>query len=143
MEDTQNLVREDRMPFDSSICVRVGDNTNREVKSVHGASEVMIDWPHARRGPVYQSTMEVLEAARSGRASADGGAERLPGLRQARRRVRRRLNHTPAQDRERNRTVHISGRPGPAPDPFPGPEPEPIPPQPTPPPGPIPVPPVR
>jgi hypothetical protein len=70
MEDTQNLVREDRMPFDSSVCVRVGDNTNREVKSVHGASEVMIDWPHARRGPVYQSTMEALEAARAGRASA-------------------------------------------------------------------------
>ena len=65
-----SLLKEDRIPFESSVCVRVGDSTNREVKSVHGACEVMIDWPHARRGPVYQETVGVLEAARSGRASA-------------------------------------------------------------------------
>lgn len=70
MEDTQSLAREDRMPFESPVCVRIGDSTKRDVKSVHGASEVMIDWPHARRGPVYQATVEVLEAARAGRADA-------------------------------------------------------------------------
>ena len=53
---------EDRMPFESPVCVTIGDSTKREVKSVHGASEVMIDWPHARRGPQYQATVDALEA---------------------------------------------------------------------------------
>ena len=75
MEDTGDLMKEERMPFESPVCVKVGASTNREVKSVHGASEVMIDWPHARRGPVYQSTVEVLEAARAGQVSADEARE--------------------------------------------------------------------
>jgi hypothetical protein len=71
MDHTASLDKEDRMPFESSVCVKTGDNTKREVKSVRGASEVLIDWPHARRGPVYQATMEVLQAALSGKASSD------------------------------------------------------------------------
>jgi hypothetical protein len=61
----------DRMPFGRTVCVRVSDNTKREVKSVRGACEVLIDWPHSRRGPVYQSTMEVLQAAIAGKVSAE------------------------------------------------------------------------
>ncbi|MEW9836556.1 DUF982 domain-containing protein [Mesorhizobium marinum] len=63
--------RAERMPFGSTVCVRTGDNTTRAVKSVRGACEVLIDWPHARRGPVYQSTMEVLQAALAGKASVE------------------------------------------------------------------------
>ena len=69
MDQTVSLEKEDRMPFDSSVCVKTGDNTKREVKSVRGASEVLVDWPHARRGPVYQSTMEVLETVLKGNGS--------------------------------------------------------------------------
>ena len=69
MDQTVSLEKEDRMPFDGSVCVKTGDNTKREVKSVRGAREVLIDWPHARRGPVYQSTMEVLETALKGNGS--------------------------------------------------------------------------
>ena len=68
MADT--LQDEDRMPFESPVCVRIGDSTRREVKSVQGASEVLIDWPHARRGPQYHATVDVLEAARAGRSTA-------------------------------------------------------------------------
>jgi hypothetical protein len=71
MADTDALHNEDRLPFESPVCVRIGDSTNREVNSVHGASEVMIDWPHARRGPQYHVTVDVLEAARAGRATAE------------------------------------------------------------------------
>jgi hypothetical protein len=60
-----------RLPFASPVCVRTGDSTKREVKSVQGACEVMIDWPHARRGPVYQSTMEVLQYALAGKTSVE------------------------------------------------------------------------
>ena len=70
MEHTATLEKEDRLPFESSVCVKISDNTKREVKSVRGACEVLIDWPHARRGPVYQSTMEVLQAALAGKADA-------------------------------------------------------------------------
>ena len=70
MADTDTPQNEERMPFESPVCVRIGGSTNREVNSVHGASEVMIDWPHARRGPQYQVTVEVLESARAGRATA-------------------------------------------------------------------------
>lgn len=70
MDHTATLEKEDRLPFESSVCVKISDNTKREVKSVRGACEVLIDWPHARRGPVYQSTMEVLQAALAGKANA-------------------------------------------------------------------------
>ena len=71
MEQTASLEKEDRLPFSSPVCVQISDNTKREVKSVRGASEVLIDWPHSRRGPVYQTTMEVLQAAIAGKATAD------------------------------------------------------------------------
>lgn len=71
MEQTASLDKQDRLPFGSPICVLVGGSTKRQVKSVRGAQEVLIDWPHARRGPVYQSTMEVLQAALAGKATAE------------------------------------------------------------------------
>lgn len=71
MEQTITATKEDRLPFDSSVCVRLSDNTKREVKSVLGATEVLIDWPHARRGPVYQETMGVLRAAVGGTVSVE------------------------------------------------------------------------
>lgn len=60
-----------KIPFDSPIAIRAGhENTVRHVKSVNGASEVLTDWPHARRGPVYQETVAVIEAALAGETSA-------------------------------------------------------------------------
>lgn len=57
--------------FDSPVAIRtVQEHTVRRVKSVNGASEVLTDWPHARRGPVYQDTVAVIEAALSGGESA-------------------------------------------------------------------------
>jgi hypothetical protein len=64
-------VERQKIPFESPIAIRAGhENTVRHVKSVNGASEVMTDWPHARRGPVYQETVAVIEAALAGDASA-------------------------------------------------------------------------
>ncbi|MBL8578175.1 MAG: DUF982 domain-containing protein [Mesorhizobium sp.] len=60
-----------RMPFGRTVCVRIADNKKREVKSVRGACEILIDWPHSRRGPVYQSTMEVLQATLAGKTSVE------------------------------------------------------------------------
>lgn len=58
--------------FSSPVAIRAGaDNTVRTVKSVNGASEVLIDWPHARRGPAYQETMAVIQAALDGSQSAE------------------------------------------------------------------------
>ena len=70
MEHTASLEKEDRLPFSSPVTVQISD-TKRAVKSVRGASEVLIDWPHSRRGPVYQTTMEVLQSAIAGRATAE------------------------------------------------------------------------
>lgn len=71
MEQTASLEKEDRMPFGSSVCVQVSDSTKREVKSVRGACEILIDWPHSRRGPVYQVTMEALQSALAGKTTAE------------------------------------------------------------------------
>ena len=71
MVQTASLEKEDRLPFSSPVCVQVSDNTEREIKSVRGACEILIDWPHSRRGPVYQSTMEVLQSALAGKATAE------------------------------------------------------------------------
>jgi hypothetical protein len=70
MADGDTLQNDERMPFESPICVMIGGSTRREVKSVRGASEVMIDWPHARRGPQYHATVDALEAALAGKMSA-------------------------------------------------------------------------
>jgi hypothetical protein len=60
-----------KIPFESPVSIRSGsEGTVRHVKSVNGASEVLIDWPHARRGPVYQDTVAVIEAALAGSVSA-------------------------------------------------------------------------
>lgn len=71
MEQTASLEKEDRMPFGSPVCVQTSDSTKREVKSVRGACEILIDWPHSRRGPVYQVTMEALQSALAGKATAE------------------------------------------------------------------------
>lgn len=56
--------------FDTPIRVQAGDrNTLRDVRSVEGACEVLIDWPHARRGPYYQAALDVVNAALEGTAS--------------------------------------------------------------------------
>ena len=56
--------------FDTSVRVQAGDGkTLRDVRSVEGACEVLIDWPHARRGPFYQSALEVVNAALEGSAT--------------------------------------------------------------------------
>jgi len=62
-----------KIPFASPISIRAVGNGNvvRTVKSVNGACEVLIDWPHARRGPVYQETMAVLQAALEGSESSE------------------------------------------------------------------------
>ena len=53
----------EKIPFESPIKVKVGaDNMLRTVNSVQGACEVLIDWPHARRGPYYQSAREAFAA---------------------------------------------------------------------------------
>ncbi len=75
MDSAESLDKErqkqERLPFGRTICIRIGDNKKREVKSVRGACEILIDWPHSRRGPVYQSTMEALQGAMSGKLSVE------------------------------------------------------------------------
>jgi hypothetical protein len=62
----------DRIPFERPVSIRDPGrgNTIRHVKTVNGASECLIDWPHARRGPVYQETVAAIQAALNGEASA-------------------------------------------------------------------------
>ena len=60
-----------RIPFERPVSIRFGgENTVRHVKSVNDASEVLIDWPHGHRGPIYQDTVAAIEAALTGSASA-------------------------------------------------------------------------
>ncbi len=40
-----------------------GSDTIREVATLQDASEILIDWPHASRGPFYQAAREKIEAA--------------------------------------------------------------------------------
>ena len=63
----------DRIPFERPVSIRDAGrgNTVRHVKTVNGASECLTDWPHARRGPVYQETVAVIQAALAGSQSAE------------------------------------------------------------------------
>ena len=71
----------DRIPFEKPVIIRAGDEaTKRTVKTVNGACEVLIDWPHARRGPFYQTAREIVEAALKGEKSAAEAREAFAGL---------------------------------------------------------------
>jgi hypothetical protein len=47
-----------------------GSDTIRDLVTLRDASEILIDWPQAKRGPFYQAAREQVEAALNG----DGGA---------------------------------------------------------------------
>ncbi|QPC86250.1 DUF982 domain-containing protein [Mesorhizobium sp. NBSH29] len=67
--------------FDSDVKLTVGnEHTIRTVQSVKDACEVLIDWPQARRGPFYQSTREVVEAAIAGKKTAEEARTALMAL---------------------------------------------------------------
>lgn len=67
--------------FSAPIRVHVGtDGTVRDVATVQDASEVLIDWPPARRGPFYQSAREAVEAAKDGTISATAAQEAFAAL---------------------------------------------------------------
>ncbi|MEO5326062.1 DUF982 domain-containing protein [Mesorhizobium sp. CC13] len=58
----------DRMLFDHSVMVLIGpESTRREVTTVKGAYEALVDWPHTKRaGPLYREAVEVVSAALAG-----------------------------------------------------------------------------
>ncbi|WP_269932755.1 DUF982 domain-containing protein [Aminobacter sp. HY435] len=58
----------DRMLFDNPVSVRIGsESTQREVTTVKGAYEALVDWPHAKRsGPLYREAVEIVSAALAG-----------------------------------------------------------------------------
>lgn len=69
----------DRLPFEIPVCVKIG-STTREVKSVRGACECLIDWPHSRRGPIYRTAVRACEAAVAGQVSVEGARSAFVGF---------------------------------------------------------------
>lgn len=63
----------DRLPFSEPVRVRSGtDSSLREVKTVHGASEFLTDWPQAKRSsPLYQEAAELCHAVALGKGTAE------------------------------------------------------------------------
>lgn len=70
----------EKMWFDRPVPIRLDKGAKREVRSVQGACEVLIDWPHARRGPFYQSAREKVEAALKGEITAAQAREAFLAL---------------------------------------------------------------
>jgi hypothetical protein len=74
-------VAEPHVLFEKPVKVTVGSSsTVRVVETVQGACEVLIDWPHAQRGPFYQSTREVVEAVIDGVATTEEAREAFAAL---------------------------------------------------------------
>lgn len=57
-----------------------GAETIRDVVTLRDASEILIDWPHGRRGPFYQAAREQVEAALDGKISAAQAQEAFAAL---------------------------------------------------------------
>lgn len=67
--------------FDRPVRVQAGEgDTLRDVRSVEGACEVLIDWPHAHRGPFYQAALQVVNAAIEGETSTGEAREAFADL---------------------------------------------------------------
>jgi len=62
--------------FGFSVRIKTdGEGTITSVDSLKGACAVLIDWPHARRGPFYQSARELVESAMKGDTSVQEAGE--------------------------------------------------------------------
>jgi len=73
--------KQKRIYFESSLRIQPhGGETVREVKSINGACEILIDWPHGKRGPFYQSAREVVQAALEGKATPAQAREAFAAL---------------------------------------------------------------
>ncbi|AZO53864.1 MULTISPECIES: DUF982 domain-containing protein [unclassified Mesorhizobium] len=57
-----------------------GSDTIREVVTLQDASEILIDWPHAKRGPFYQAAREKIEAALTSNEGAAQAQEAFTAL---------------------------------------------------------------
>ncbi|OBQ74507.1 DUF982 domain-containing protein [Mesorhizobium erdmanii] len=57
-----------------------GSDTIRELTTLQDASEILIDWPHASRGPFYQAAREKIEAALQDKAGAAEAQEAFTAL---------------------------------------------------------------
>ncbi|UVK37931.1 DUF982 domain-containing protein [Mesorhizobium sp. AR10] len=55
-------------------------NTIREVTTLQGACETLIDWPYVRRGRFYQAARGRVEAALEGKATAAEAQEAFAAL---------------------------------------------------------------
>lgn len=70
-----------RIFFESSVRIKPhGGSSVRDVDTVDGACEILIDWPHAKRGPYYQSAREVVQAALGGTATPHQAREAFVAL---------------------------------------------------------------
>jgi len=57
-----------------------GSNTISAVATLQDASEVLIDWPPASRGPFYQAAREKIEAALENKGGAAQAQEAFTAL---------------------------------------------------------------
>lgn len=81
VEDAEADQASGRIFFESSVRIRPhGSTTVREVRSVNGACEALIDWPHAKRGPYYQSARELVQDALDGKATPDQARDAFRAL---------------------------------------------------------------
>ncbi|MEI9431342.1 DUF982 domain-containing protein [Mesorhizobium sp. Cs1299R1N3] len=57
-----------------------GSDTIREVATLQDASEILIDWPQAKRGPFYQAAREKIESALQNNEGVAQGQEAFTAL---------------------------------------------------------------
>ena len=57
-----------------------GSETIRDVSTLKDASEILIDWPQAKRGPFYQAAREQIEAALESQAGVAQAQEAFAAL---------------------------------------------------------------
>ncbi|RUY51855.1 DUF982 domain-containing protein, partial [Mesorhizobium sp. M7A.F.Ca.CA.001.05.1.1] len=55
-------------------------DTIRDVTTLRDASEILIDWPQAKRGPFYQAAREKVEAALETQTGAAEAQEAFAAL---------------------------------------------------------------
>ncbi|WP_136621466.1 MULTISPECIES: DUF982 domain-containing protein [Mesorhizobium] len=57
-----------------------GSDTIRDITTLGDASEILIDWPQAKRSPFYQAAREQVEAALESKAGAAEAQEAFAAL---------------------------------------------------------------
>jgi hypothetical protein len=70
-DDPQETFKMDDMPLQNPVAIAVGAGSRRDITTLAEMQNFLQEWPHARRGKIYETALRACEMARAGHVTKD------------------------------------------------------------------------